>query len=923
MVESVVSFAVERLGDLLIGEVKLLQGVGDNVKQLQVELRRMQCFLRDAEKRQHENESLRNWVSEIKNIAYKAEDVVENYVLYKPLDRMKHLHHVGTEIASIKSQISDLTRSLQTYGLNATGDKESDFANEAQRQLRFSYSHIVEEYIVGLDEDINQVVGWLVSNDRHPRVVYICGMGGLGKTTLARKVYHHDDIRRHFEGFAWSYISQQCKKRDVWEGILLKLTSPSKEERDEILSMRDDELAKKLYKVQQEKQCLIILDDIWRNDAWDLLCPAFPWENTCSKIVFTSRRKDIAAHVDPDGKLHELGCLKEEESWALFKRKAFPRRDDAEFRIDNELERLGREMAAKCAGLPLAIIVLGGLLASKETSRDWEMVNRFLTSYLLKGEVLESQSRQSRLAEVLALSYDDLPYQLKPCFLYLSQFPEDSEIPTKKLIQLWVAEGVVSSHYETEREEIMESVAEKYLNNLISRCMVEVGQMGSSGRIKTCRLHDLMRDLCLSKAREEGFLHIIGGLQQNETGDSSSASKSNAKPSGVVRRLAVFLDQQVNRLIPSDQKANKSLRSLLYFHEKRCRLGDQQLLRNVFENYKLLRVLDLEGIKGKEGGYLPKEVGNLLWLKFLSVKRTYLQILPSSLGNLEHLQTLNLQTITKVTWDSTVQIPNIIWKLKRLRHLYLPNWCGNIVDILQLEDLVNLQTLVNFPANKCDVKDLLKLSKLRKLVLNDPRCFKDFCEIFSPPSKKLNYLQSLSLRTDKFSFPEKEVDLEKLFLGCPSLHKLYIEGRIERLPEIGLFPSQLAKLTLWGSRLVDDPMVTLQKLPNLKFLSGWEVFIGKKMVCSQNGFPQLKFLLLRGLPNLEEWTIENHAFPNLFRLAIYDCNKLKTVPDGLKFVAGLREIEIRWMPKSFKSRIGSGGEDYGKVAHVPYIAFLN
>ncbi|KAI9112991.1 hypothetical protein K1719_016105 [Acacia pycnantha] len=875
MVEAVVSFALETLSDLLIDEARLLIGVRDNVVQMQVELKRMQCFLRDAEKRKHEDESIRNWISEIKNIAYKAEDVVENYALYKSLDRFKHLHQFGSEIESVKSEIFELTRSLQTYGLNATRERESDSVNKRQRELRFSYSHIVEEYIVGLDEDINQVVGWLVSNDRHRRVVHICGMGGLGKTTLARKVYHHDSIRRHFDGFAWAYISQQCKRRDVWEGILIKLTSPSKEEKDEILNMRDDELARKLYKVQQVKQCLIILDDIWTNDAWDLLRAAFPSENSRSKIVFTSRRKDVASYVDTHGLLHELGCLNEAESWDLFQRKAFPRRH-TEFRVDEDFEKLGREMAGKCAGLPLAIIVLGGLLASRETLEEWKM------------------------------------------------FPEDYEIPTKKFIRLLVAEGVVPSDYEIEREETMERVAEQYLNNLISRCMVEVGQMGSSGRIKTCRLHDLMRELCLRKARQEGFLHIIGGSQQNGTNNgSSSTNMLDAKASGVVRRLAVFLDQQVNHLIPSDQKENKGLRSLLYFHEKKCRLGDLKLLKNVFENYRLLKVLDLEGIKGKEGDCLPKEVGNLLMLKFLSLKRTYLQILPSTLGNLKNLQTLNLQTITKVTWDSTVQIPNVIWKLKRLRHLYLPNWCGNVTDILQLEDLLNLQTLVNFPAKKCDVKDLLKLSKLRKLVLNDPRHFQDFSEIFSSPDKKLNYLQSLSLKTDKFSFPDKLVDLEKLVSGCPSLQKLQIEGRIQKLPEIGLFPRNLSKLTLWGSRFVDDPMVALEKLPYLKFLSGWEMFVGKKMICSQNGFPQLKFLLLRGLPNLEEWTIEDGAFPNLYRLAVVDCNKLKTVPDGLKFATALREIEIRWMPKSFKSRIVSGGEDYDKVQHVPYIAFLN
>lgn len=582
-------------------------------------------------------------------------------------------------------------------------------------------------------------------------------------------------------------------------------------------------------------------------------------------------------------------------------------------------------MVAKCAGLPLAIIVLGGLLATKETINEWEMIHKHITSYLIKGDVLE---RQSRLAEVLDLSYHNMPYQLKPCFLYLSQFPEDFEIPKNKLIQLWMAEGFVSSQYEIERNERLEDVAERYLGSLISRCMVQVGQMGSTGKIKTCRLHDLMRDMCLSKARKEHFLSVITRSQKdsnsiNDVSSSSSNLSLDSRKTGGVRRIALFLDKHVDKLVPPNEQVSQHLRSLVYFNDKKCRVESWKLLKTVFENFKLLRVLDLEGVKGSKGQLLPKEVGNLFWLKFLSLKRTCIQILPSSLGKLENLQSLNLQTINKVSWDSTVEIPNIIWKLKRLRHLYLPNWCGNVPGILQLENLINLQTLVNFPASKCDVSDLLKLKKLRKLVLNDPRCFQHFSESFTLCNQKLECLESLSLKTDLLSFPDQVVDVEKLVLGCPSLHKLHVEGRMERLPEAQLFPPQLSKLTLWGCKLVEDPMVTLEKLPNLKYLSGWEMYVGKKMVCSVNGFPKLEVLAIRGFSNLEEWVVENEAMPHLCRLSISDCNKLKSVPDGLTIVAGLRELEISWMPKSFKIRLGIDGEDYHKVQHVPSIVFFN
>ncbi|QCE12684.1 disease resistance protein RPM1 [Vigna unguiculata] len=932
MVEAVVSFAIDRLYDLLIEEARLLNGVSDKVKSMQNELKRMQCFLRDAESKQDEGDIIKNYISEVRKLAYDAEDVIEIYAIKvafsisigtkNPLSRVKSIHKVGSELITINSRISDLTRSLQTYGLTATKDNEE--SSNMKRQLRWSYSHIVDEFIVGLDKDINKVTEWLLNENENEnegcRFVYISGMGGLGKTTLAKSIYHYNAIRRNFDGFAWAYISQQCKKRDVWEGILLKLISPTKEERDEITKMKDDELARKLFKVQQEKKCLIILDDIWSNEAWDILSPAFPSQNTRTKIVFTSRNKDISLHVNPEGLLHEPSCLNADDSWALFKKKAFPRQDDPESTISDDFKRLGREMVAKCAGLPLAIIVLGGLLATKESVSEWEKIHRHLSSYLIGAEVRDSR----RLDEVLDLSYQDLPCQLKPCFLYLSQFPEDSEIPKTKLLQLWVAEGVVSSQFESERDETMEDVAERYLGNLISRCMVQIGQMGSTGRIKTYRLHDLMRDLCLSKARKENFLYIINGSEQNSTTDATRSSNvSDARQIGEVRRLAVYLDQHVDQLIPQDKQVNERLRSLVFFHDKKCRMENWDLVRGVFVKFKLLRVLDLEGIKGLKGQSLSKEVGNLLWLKFLSLKRTRIQILPSSLGNLENLQFLNLQTVNKVSWDSTVEIPNVICKLKRLRHLYLPNWCGNIVNNLQLDNLTNLQTLVNFPASKCDVKDLLKLKKLRKLVLNDPRHFQKFSESFSPPNKRLDCLLSLSLRTDMLSFPENVVDVEKLVLGCPSLRKLQVEGRMERLPDASLFPPHLSKLTLWGCRLVEDPMVTLEKLPNLKFLNGWDLFIGNKMTCSPNGFPQLKVLVLRGLPKLDEWMIENQAMPNLYRLSISDCNNLKTVPDGLKYITSLRELEIRWMPKSFKTRLGTAGEDYHKVQHVPSIIFLN
>ncbi|KAK9035042.1 hypothetical protein V6N11_077093 [Hibiscus sabdariffa] len=702
MAEGVVSYLLERLDGLLVQEANLLLGVNNEVRQMQRELKRMQCFLKDADKRQDDDESVKNWVSEIREAAYDVEDVIDNFIVkfvYKKGGRIRNaivhgveIHNLASEIENIKSRISDLTRSLQTYGITARKEGDgSRFTTGRQRQLRWSYSHVVEEHIVGFEENIKELMVKLIHEEERCRVVSICGMGE---------------------------------------------------------------------------------------------------------------------------------CLNEEQSWELFQQKAFPGKGKPGFVVDKDKENLGREM-----------------------------------------------------------------------------FPEDFEIPTKKLVRQWVAEGFVSLQDEVEvdeRHETMEEVAKSYLHDLINRSMVQVGVKGSTGTIKTCRLHDLMRDLCLSKARQENFIHIIGALP----------SSVNSRPTSVsrIRRYAIHLDHNDHDPAFPEYKKNPNLRSLFFFRPKKHRIHDRGLLKSVFDKFKLLKVLDAEGIKGLEEK-LPEDVGTLVQLRFLSLKKTRIRELPTSLVNLVGLQTLNLQTIDKVSWESTVQVPNILWKMEQLRHLYLPKWCGNVSDNLQLANLSNLQTLVNFPADKCDVRDLLLLTNLRKLVLNDPRHFESFVQIFEPPNKTLPYLTSLSLKTDLLSFPDKVVDLRKLLLGCPRLCKLHVEGRIENLPRDNEFPSSLTKLTLWGSRLAEDPMEALGKLPHLKYLSGWEVFIGKKMTCSKNSFPQLKTLLLRGLPNFQEWTIEEGAMPTLNRLGISDCYKLKMVPDGLRFITTLRELEIRQLWSAWNADI--------------------
>ncbi|KAK4425311.1 Disease resistance RPP8-like protein 3 [Sesamum alatum] len=159
---------------------------------------------------------------------------------------------------------------------------------------------------------------------------------------------------------------------------------------------------------------------------------------------------------------------------------------------------------------------------------------------------------------------------------------------------------------------------------------------------------------------------------------------------------------------------------------------------------------------------------------------------------------------------------------------------------------------------------------------------------------------------------------------CESLSILRIMGRLSKLPA---YEAQLYRnvtiLWLMNTKIEEDPMKILEKLPMLRTLSlGTNAYMGIEMVCGATGFPQLKGLTLDKLPNLVEWRVEEGAMPNLSNLYISRCNKLEMIPEGLKFITTLKQLVIGGMPAEFKKRVNDEeGEDYHKIKHIPFIDF--
>ncbi|KAI8533101.1 hypothetical protein RHMOL_Rhmol11G0269900 [Rhododendron molle] len=930
VVEPFVSFVVERLGNLLIQEHRFLHGVRAQVEQMQKELGRMQCFLKAADARRGEGDELvSNWISEIRELSLDAEDVIATFVIKVALRRRGRIHHmlkryfcifsesrarhtVGLEIENINKKITDLTRSLQTYGIQPTTALGESSTSRFERvlQLRRSYPHVVEEDIICLDEDVKAVVDHLVNETKNCRVVSILGMGGLGKTTLAKMVYNHIDVMHHFDCFAWAYISQQCKTREVLEEILIKLISPiSREEREEIEKLKLDELSEKLHRVQSEKKCLVILDDIWEGEVWDRLRPGFPNTKTAvgSKILLTTRKREVAFYVDQQCYLHELRFLTEKESWKLFQKKACLREE--EFRLSTEMTVLGKKMVKHCGGLPLAIVVLGGLLTTKRTLGEWENVSRNI-DYLMKGKGQGGVPMKI----VLELSYNDLPYHLKACFLCLSDLPEDEDIRPIKLIQRWMAEGFVSLPVgaRVEEDETMLDVGLSYLDELRHRCMIQVGQLTRySGRVKFYRLHDLVRDLCLLKAQKENFFKVV--LMGEDSATASSTT---------IRRLGVYYKANRRR---GHVKALRIDETCNLHHVRSCqfyffgnRLGDSKWrhIKSIFKGFKLLTFLDLENTKfSGENKILPKAIGNLIHLRYLSIRGSEINGLPSCIGNLGFLETLDLRVRDLLT------IPNVLWRLQELRHLYIA-WISAECHGLRLDGLSNLETLEGFDTGKFDVRSFSTLTNLRKLGIDVKDAVKDLAVILESPSfSTSNRLLRYSSFIIRGSYQTREEQsILRQVLGYRHLHKLDLRGSVTELPLPDAFPPNLTHLSLFTSGLKEDPMPTLEKLPNLRSLAmngEWT-----EMLCTAGGFPQLIHLDLSCMHGAG-WRVERGAMPSLLylRLNYRGREELKEIPDGLRFVTTLQMLEIWCASQELKDRLREGGEDFSKVQHVYSITF--
>ncbi|KAG6696246.1 hypothetical protein I3842_09G138500 [Carya illinoinensis] len=916
MSEIAVTLLVDKLFQLLAQEAELLKGVQREVVCIRDELESIKCFLKDVEASEGKgdiHDGLKTWVKQVREVAFHIEDVIDEYILHvaqhrhqhsfasflhkigRVLTKLKPCHEIATKIRHIKISIREIRERSERYGFTSTQQGSGSGTTNAVtwHDSRVGSLFTEEGEVVGIESTRNELVSWLIRGEVRRLVISMVGMGGIGKTTLAKKLYETESVEAHFDCRVWITVSQSYNLQKILKAMTKQIYQAKETTVPMELNKMDEiTLISQLRHYLLQKSYVVVFDDVWNTEFWEVVKHALPCNNRGSRIIITTRSHyvGVSCKESPPDLIHNLQPLSQNKAWELFCRKAF--QSEFQGKCPKELERLSLEIVRKCEGLPLAIVAIGGLLSTKEkVPLEWRKLHDSLSSEL------ESNPHLTSVTKILCLSYHDLPYYLKSCFLYFSVFPEDSSITDSRLFRLWIAEGFI----EGKKGKQLEQVAEECLMELIHRNLVQVsfGDLDYEVRRKY-RIHDLLHEIILSKAGELNFCKVL------EADDSSFNGKG--------RRLSIHDARQnvVDTIEPSQ------VRSLFLFNLNEI---PRSFMVKLFKKFKLLKVLDFEDAPID---YIPKEVGNLFHLKHLSLRNTKVKILPKSVGRLQNLQTLNVME-TPVR-----EIPIEIFKLYKLRHLLAHYHDLGIKSSLyslqgvkihnRVGCLKDLQTLSLVEANHHGAGIIEELGKLRQLrMLGVSNITAEDGRVLCASMENMNHLKILVVS----SVSEYEM-LDLQCISCPPqlLEHVVLRGRLEKFPNWIPELHNLVTLGLNFSGLEEDPLKCIQALPRLVNLFLNQGYAGEQLHFEEVGFRKLKKLTLRKLDRLKMVKIDRGALPLLEQLEIGPCPQLKEVPPGIQHLENLKTLDFSELHRELVLKMQPDrGEDYWKVKKVTTVRF--
>nr|XP_004240205.1 putative late blight resistance protein homolog R1A-3 isoform X2 [Solanum lycopersicum] len=824
------------LKDLAYSNAYSVSLIKEEIKQVKQDLEIIRSLFAYAEQELHKD----LW-TRVLDVAHEAEHVF-NSILARDNGLVQLFFMLPDTVEKIKLVKKEVQEKLP---------KSSSIivANAPKNPVERNSSSTVGKIIVGYEEETEWIIRKLTSGPAELDVISIVGMPGIGKTTLAYRLYNHKSIVDHYDVCAWCTVDQERNEKKLLQKIFNQVKGLEERSSENDI---DDDVADKLRRRLCGQRYLIVLDDMWDTATLDELMRPFPEFHKGSRVILTSRKKEVALH----GKCHTdplyLRLLRSEESWELSEKKVF-----GEGRCPDELEDVEKRIARKCDGLPLVVDLIGGVISRKEKKEAlWAEVLNDLSSSIFKDE--------EKVLKVIQLSYDHLSDHVKPCLVYLATYPKDKDIRMSELKDLWISQGLE-----------MRS-AEEVVDELISSSLV----IPFDDSI--FKIHDLVHDFCYIKSRKEKLFHFIGSSKP-----PYSSSSLDLMPRGVIIRGDTDLFDFDECFAPFDpEMKNPYVKHLLSLKVDDVTLHRKSSLKHL----RLLKNLDLCGIKLPDS--LLNEIGMLVHLKYLKIMMKA-KVLPPSFSNLCNLETLMVnngdlscmmlspcffslamlrvvQMNLDAVFDPVITVLNEDLRLENLttlHNLYLPG-SEDMEDIFKrFPNLKNLQVCIREQIpEKIRFPRLDVLNELEQLIFSNSsrNPFAEYTHGF-PLSLKILKLQGLTVTSDTLS-------------RLPNLEELTLEhGIIEEGKE-------------WNM----EDHVAFQNLKSLKLSC---LVFSKWNMEDHVIFQDLKYLKLEFL-NFSEWKVDaEKSFSVLEKLFICGCDKLMEIPDSFGDIASLKFINVRYNPQ--------------------------
>ncbi|CAN6374769.1 unnamed protein product [Urochloa humidicola] len=630
---------------------------------------------------------LKVWRDQVRELSYDIEDTIDCYMhqvnvvsnsqeimkrkLQKIIQKEARMFQVRKKmtdkILQLKARVDDVSARRRRYDFDAAVSSSSGVL-EIDPRLPALYAEA--ESLVGIEEPRDELVKWLTEGDGIPdqklKVVSIVGLGGLGKTTLARQV--SDKIGDQFDCQAFVPVSQKPDIRKIFINLITCITGMDYKGIEAWDHMK---LIDTLRGFLNDKRYFIIIDDIWNESPWETIKCAFPNNGRGSRILTTTRKVCVAQICcsSDDDKVCEMKPLSDFNAEKLFFKRIFSPED----KCPSQLKAVSIDILRKCRGLPLAIITMASLLASNKpcTKEKWERYRDFIGT--------DTEAYQN-MQNILSLSYNELPPYLKTCLLHLSTFPEDFLIWRDSLVRRWIAEGFVTP----KDGQSFHEMGECYFNDLLNRSMIQPVEIQYDGKAYACRVHDMILDLIVLKSAEENFIVSYGQGYSQETQEKQ------------VRRLSIDCrDQDIT--VPSNIDLSSTRSLITYGSSKNTPL---------LSRFHLLRAIAIEGNAMLENHYL-NDIERLFQLKYLRLSEVRrISELPEQIWKLQQLEVLELRR-TEIK-----KLPNSIVRLKRLVTLV----ADDIILPEGIENMEALQRLCGVKVNSSTTpKSLRELGSLTKL----------------------------------------------------------------------------------------------------------------------------------------------------------------------------------------------------------------